>query len=188
MAQEKTGATEGKQIKKPATATGDPPVVLPAPRVEGRDAAKADGASRLRSAVRLGYTRPGSPSDEKTNDGKIRRVAWDPAFRGELIGGTIYFMVLELTTAEGDAWGTGIRNFNDSFVEGRDNDDRSSPNLDTKARYLYLYQVVNDRGPRSPAEPAGRQSGNRYPSHRHERAPAARRSALYHHRGATSTK
>jgi hypothetical protein len=136
-------AKDSKTTKKPATAVDD---VLPAPRVKGRDAAKYEGGAGLPSVVRLGYTRPGSPSDEKTPDGNIRRVAWDPAFRGEVIGGSIYFMVLELTNAAGDAWGTGVRNFNGAFVEGRDNDDRSSPTLDTKARYLYLYQVVNDRG------------------------------------------
>lgn len=42
-----------------------------------------------------------------------------------------------------DKFGTGLAGFDTEFVRGR-----NSPQLDTSARYLYLYQVVND-GPGS---------------------------------------
>src|SRR5205085_647785 len=32
----------------------------------------------------------------------------------------------------------------DAFVPGRDSDGRSSPGFDRNARYLYLYQTIND--------------------------------------------
>src|SRR5262249_5964429 len=56
--------------------------------------------------------------------------------------------VYERTTdaADGDTWGTGMANFDESFVEGKSFNNTFSPALDTKARYLYLYQSVNDRG------------------------------------------
>jgi hypothetical protein len=101
--------------------------------------------ARARSAVRSGYTRPGNPPDEVKPDGAIRPVALEANYDG--IGGTVYFAVLELTGAQGDAWGTGYRSFNEAFVPGKSVMGRGqSPPLDTRARYLYLYQVVNDRG------------------------------------------
>jgi hypothetical protein len=60
------------------------------------------------------------------------------------IGGTIYFMVLDRTEGiKGDAWGTGVRNFDGNFVPARDSNGKA---LDTGARYLYLYQVINGSG------------------------------------------
>jgi len=113
---------------------------------------------KLRSAVRTGYTRPGAPPDTINKDGKVRPVAWDPDFTGKLIGGTIYFAVLERTGNEGDSWGSGVDGFNDRFVEGKSFRNNYSPGLDKEAKYLYLYQVVNDRGLDPPSEgvvPAG---------------------------------
>jgi hypothetical protein len=106
-----------------------------------------DEAGRARSIVRSGYTRPGNPPDRRTEKGTIKHVDFEPGYKG--IGGTIYFMVLKLHADEeheGDNWGTGVRNFNSSFVQGLDVDQTFSPALDTRAKYLYLYQVVNDRG------------------------------------------
>src|SRR5262249_37304023 len=58
------------------------------------------------------------------------------------LGGTIYFSVLDRREGtKGDAWGTGIRDFDTWFVAGLDSPNRT---LDTSARYLYLYQIVND--------------------------------------------
>ena len=42
-----------------------------------------------------------------------------------------------------DAFGTRFENFDKTLVAGLNSD---RPNLDTKARYLYLYQIVNDSG------------------------------------------
>src|SRR5205823_3281832 len=62
------------------------------------------------------------------------------------IGVTIYFMVLDRKTGRkggyGDSWGVGIRDFDATFVSGRNND---RERLDADARYLYMYQIVNDR-------------------------------------------
>src|SRR5205807_2262580 len=61
-------------------------------------------------------------------------------------GLTVYFMVVDRKKGprgqEGDAWNMGIKDFDKSFVAAADSDDKK---LDHKARYLYLYQVVNDR-------------------------------------------
>jgi hypothetical protein len=82
-----------------------------------------------------------------TKDGVVRPLAWDQAFRGKLIGGSVYFVVLERTgTDQTDPWGIGLDGFVDSFKEGRSTHGTYSPKLDTRARFLYLYQLVNDRG------------------------------------------
>jgi hypothetical protein len=93
-----------------------------------------------------GYTRPGRPADREGPGGKIILAA-DENPR-DAIGGTVYFTVLEQRrNAEvGDTWGTGIKNFDALLVRGREVDGASSPRIDTTARYLYLYQTINDRG------------------------------------------
>src|SRR5437773_3333557 len=111
-----------------------------------KDGKLADQKPALPNMVRSGYTRPGYPEDPLNKDGTVRPLAWSPDFKGKLIGGTVYFVVLERTGADGDFWGTGIRDFDRRFVEGKNFQGSYSPTLDTKARYLYLYMVVNDRG------------------------------------------
>lgn len=64
----------------------------------------------------------------------------------KMMGGTIYFAVFHLRTADdanGDSFGTGRAGFDSAFRAAAD-----SPmnKLDRKAQYLYLYQFVNDRG------------------------------------------
>ena len=44
------------------------------------------------------------------------------------------------------AWNTGLAHFDEAFVHGRNYKGKMSPQLASKAKYLYLYQVVNDRG------------------------------------------
>ncbi len=105
-----------------------------------------DRTTGTRKAVRLGYTRPGYPEDKVDAKDNIRPIAWDDDFKGKLIGGTIYFMVLERQGTAGDTWGTGLANFDSRFLEGKSFTSCYSPSLDTQARYLYLYQIVNDRG------------------------------------------
>jgi hypothetical protein len=91
-----------------------------------------------------GYTRPGWPND-KREGGTIKLVANDPNERATAIGGTVYFVVLERRGAAGDSWGSGLDKFDAAFRPGIDFNGASSPALDAGARYLYLYQVVNDR-------------------------------------------
>lgn len=101
-----------------------------------------------------GYTRPGqTPS--------MIKPAADGLPAGIPFGGTVYFMVYDLggdlakgDSVKGDPWGTGIKDFNQAFRTGIDFGGGPSPNLDTKARYLYLYQIVNDRGTTTPIETA----------------------------------
>lgn len=104
-------------------------------------AARSQGSS----VVRLGYSRPGSPEDPLKGD-KVVALALNPDFKGKLVGGTIFYGVFKNIGKEGDAWGTGMPDFNERFVMGKDPHSNVSPGLDTKARYLYLYQIVNDRG------------------------------------------
>lgn len=61
-------------------------------------------------------------------------------------GGTVYFAVYRKTTSNGDTWGVGRTDFDSLFVPGESYRATFSPRLDTDAEYLYLYQVVNDRG------------------------------------------
>src|SRR2546422_156752 len=49
------------------------------------------------------------------------------------------------STAEGDPSGTGMQNFDAKFEAGRSFRDTTSPRYDRKAKYLSLYQIVNDR-------------------------------------------
>src|SRR5262249_33919531 len=91
-----------------------------------------------------GYTRIGFPPSE----GKVDPKYEEYARKTKPIGLTIYFTVLDRKEVgdkgrEGDIWGTGIDNFDKGFAVSLDSDRRT---LDTKARYLYLYQVLNDSG------------------------------------------
>src|SRR5262249_17300052 len=99
-------------------------------------------SAKPQAPIRVGYTRPGNPSDTEKN-GKLFPLAWDPTYKKALIGGTVYFAVYERTGTEGDLWGTGIKDFDKTFVEGRSFKNEFSPGLDTQAKYLYLYMVVN---------------------------------------------
>ncbi|MFO0877256.1 MAG: hypothetical protein U0840_07760 [Gemmataceae bacterium] len=90
-----------------------------------------------------GYTRIGFPPADDRIDPKIAPAAGPDA---RALGVTVYYMVLDRKVSNGkngpgDIFGTGIANFDSSFVAGK-NSDRDR--IDTEARYLYLYQVVND--------------------------------------------
>jgi hypothetical protein len=110
------------------------------------DDQKAQEGGPRGSLIVAGYTRPGNPPDREKG-GKIvpgGYLAGNPDFKG--IGGTIFFAVYRLTNEEGDVWGTGVKDFDTAFVPGVDYNSADSPGLDTRAKYLYLYQVVNSRG------------------------------------------
>jgi hypothetical protein len=98
-----------------------------------------------------GYTRPGSPSDRVVGSKLIYAALEEDGKNG--IGGTVYFMVLSLDRGHvGDPWATGLTDLNKTFQPGIDLQGLSSPGLDTSARYLYLYQVVNDRKTLTPIQ------------------------------------
>ncbi len=91
----------------------------------------------------VGYTRPGyPPSGEEPN--VVRPV--DFPKNGE-IGGSVYFKVYDRgdSSVVGDPWNTKIPEMARLFVPGKEPvGNTTSPKLDTTARYLYVYQVVND--------------------------------------------
>jgi hypothetical protein len=87
-----------------------------------------------------GYTRPGIPT---APPGPIK-VAGDKDADNP-IGVTVYFKVFERSDAdEDDLWGTGYKDLDSAFVPGVTAHGRNPDKLDTSARYLYLYQVIND--------------------------------------------
>ncbi len=93
-----------------------------------------------------GYTRIGSPPAEGRVDPKISPVAADR--EGKSLGVTVYYTVLDRRangsrSSATDTFGTGIADFDNFFVAGKNS---QRDRLDTGARYLYLYQVVNDSG------------------------------------------
>lgn len=106
-------------------------------------------ASAQEGGLFAGFTRPGKPADDIVA-GEIRFASDNEEVRRTGIGGTIYYQVLQLKGDENDPWGTGLKNFADSFKAGIDSNGVTSPPLDTQARYLYLYQVVNDRQTQTP--------------------------------------
>jgi hypothetical protein len=89
-----------------------------------------------------GYTRVGfTPAPVKGKGGA-------PLKEVRAFGATVYYMVFDQKaeghkSAAGDTWGVGVKDFDSLFVSGRGND---RGRLDTRARYLYLYQIVNDSG------------------------------------------
>ncbi|MFM7151848.1 MAG: hypothetical protein ACKO23_18630, partial [Gemmataceae bacterium] len=102
---------------------------------------KAGGLSNYTGHSRIGH---GPEDKQKQKDDKILGVAGEEA----TVGATIYFMVFDRLDSKnkaekGDVFGTGLKNFDENFVVGKKSDRKG---LDTSARYLYLYQVVNDSG------------------------------------------
>jgi hypothetical protein len=115
-----------------------------------KDKAPDDKPEVRRSSIAVsGYTRPGNPDDKITDDGEvIRRVGFDGEGlkKFKIMGGTVYFAVFKNTgLVEGDTFGTGLASFDAKFETGRSFKDSMSPRYDKKAKYLYLYQIVNDR-------------------------------------------
>lgn len=129
---------------------------------------------RSTTLMKSGMTFPGYPDDSVDVDG----VSVIPA-KGELVqkrvervlGATVYFAVYDRLggrerpegfersygtdrreTAENDTWDTGLANVDTRFVAGKNYTGSYSPQLDTRARYLYVYQVVNDRNILDPSK------------------------------------
>jgi hypothetical protein len=109
-------------------------------------AARAAGLQRY-----TGYADPGTPSDVVKPNGDIVSAADEP----KAFGGSVYFMVLDRGEGSGnDTWGSKIKDFDLQYKNGVDDALKPSPSLDKKARYLYLYQIINDRGSKSPLHEA----------------------------------
>src|SRR5262249_48969906 len=94
-----------------------------------------------------GYTRPGTPSDKLGPDKTvIEAVIKDD---DDAYGATVYFAVYEnrgAAAVDGDTFGTGIKNFDKVFRGGKSDEGLTAPELHRRAKYLYLYQAVNERG------------------------------------------
>jgi hypothetical protein len=103
----------------------------------------------LRDSIEVsGYTRPGNPDDRFSADGKLLDVSFAGAElqKFKIMGATVYFSVFRnVGEIAGDTFGTGLANFDSKFEAGRSFKDSMSPRFDRKAKYLYLYQIVNDR-------------------------------------------
>ena len=135
------------------------------PKVKDKDdkpAAKADDLAQRGSIETSGYTRPGNPDDKLSADGKMVDVSFTGANvqKFKIMGGTVYFAVFKNTgVAEGDTFATGMANLDTRFQSGRSYRDTVSPRFDRKAKYLYLYQVVNDRNLGAVAVKGGKTDG-----------------------------
>ena len=70
--------------------------------------------------------------------GNHRAVAENPSLKD--LDGSASFAVFDRDGAAGDVFGTGLAGFDSLFKRGAN----SPTQLDTSARYLYLYQTVND--------------------------------------------
>ena len=104
------------------------------------------------SLIRAGYTRPGNPSDKVAKNGDIVQAALDLDQSEPVIGATVYFAVYRGTGTSDEGFGSDLPGMADMFVAGRSFENSVSPNFDRKAKYLYLYQIVNDRGLNPPKQ------------------------------------
>lgn len=90
-----------------------------------------------------GYTRPGHDAELPAPD-KAAPVAGKEPEAG--VGATVYYAVYDRYQGTAvDPWGTQLKNVAGSFIAGKASDHLlAARGLDTQARYLYVYQVVND--------------------------------------------
>jgi hypothetical protein len=93
-----------------------------------------------------GYTRPGTPEGKAASkEGKIIFADFEGKNQRAVLGGTVYFTVIEMGSRDsGDIWRKIGSDMVQDFVPGQDGDGGSSPPFDSSARCLYLYQTVND--------------------------------------------
>lgn len=140
-------------------------IVMLACRTSAQDGAipKIDGAEKKKSQKELTpyasglvteWTvtgRPGYPNDRRTREGQLTPVGFTELVETQkiaIMGGTVYGAIFKNTgkADEMDVFGTGMKGFDGRFREGADVKGGLSPRLNRKAKFLYLYQVVNDRG------------------------------------------
>src|SRR5262249_26356414 len=96
-----------------------------------------------------GYTRPGVPSGRAEKKGPNNQVIFVSLEGDEkaqpILGGTVYFTVIDRYGPEYETrWKETVEQMMDVFVPGKDLQGNTSSPIDRNARYLYLYQVVND--------------------------------------------
>ena len=98
-----------------------------------------------------GFVRPGAVADAKVAEGVID---------GQL-GGTIYYAVYRLAQDKidpTDPYNTGLTDLTKQFVPGIGSGSTKSPSTlmpdKSLPKYLYLYQIVNDRGLEQPTSKA----------------------------------
>jgi hypothetical protein len=95
-----------------------------------------------------GYTRPGAPAGKAAAKGGHIVFVSDDGERKQnaVLGGTVYFTVVDtwLDAEENDTWHKIARDAIRNFVPGKDSRGAPSPAFDKAARYIYLYQTVND--------------------------------------------
>ena len=94
-----------------------------------------------------GYTRPGVPAGKVVREkaDKVRFVADQGEVKGPQFGGSVCFMVIDLHHRDDDElYNSVVRDMLKAFKPGEDGAGRASPDFDRGARYLYLYQMVND--------------------------------------------
>ncbi|HZZ81909.1 MAG TPA: hypothetical protein VFE62_25645, partial [Gemmataceae bacterium] len=116
-------------------------------------APRANGLMReYFGSARLGYPND-QPIDAKADKNAIRFTALgskDPVKLKSfpIMGGTVYYAVFENVGTVGDVFGTGMAGFDQQFTStyGPNDDSPSYHKSGKLSRYLYLYQVVNDRG------------------------------------------
>jgi hypothetical protein len=93
-----------------------------------------------------GYTRPGYPEGKAApKENKVVFAAFDGKEQRAVLGGTVYFTVIDMRSGDpADPWSRVAAEMARDFVPGRGGDGMASPEFDGGARYLYLYQTVND--------------------------------------------
>jgi hypothetical protein len=111
----------------------------------------------------VGFTSPVSRESPRENfsradkEGKIRPVSvvpLDGSTEPQRLSGSVYYMVFERDDKDPkDPWGTG-KNVIDTFRPGIDLNGAPSPGIDPTAKYLYVYQVINDQKTDKPIESA----------------------------------
>jgi len=105
-------------------------------------------ARRVRGAVlfatvglaMLGKTAPAGADAIEFGNTRYRYVAKN----GVTIDGTLNVGVFQRVADDGDIWGTGFSGLPGELSKGSGPGGAGSPGLDTHARYLYVYQLLND--------------------------------------------
>src|SRR4051812_20056900 len=93
-AQDAKDGKDGKDGKPKAIKDPNLRLVLDPGEVQAALKQRDVGGPRSRNLVRVGYTRPGSPSDRVGADGDVLPVKFGE-IKGKVLGGTVYFAVYE---------------------------------------------------------------------------------------------
>ena len=94
----------------------------------------------LTAAVLLGMGSASRAGPIEFGNTRYRYVAKN----GVIIDGTLNVAVFQRQSNDGDIWGTGFSGLPGELSKGSGVAGAGSPALDTSARYLYVYQLLND--------------------------------------------